>query len=145
MEIKRYTAPSASQLVAKLMNLGLKQNYEHAFSLKGDVNEVLITVDSSDDFRPISGKAIWRIEVAPSKHAASIARQIWDALDWTEIAPADGSCKDLFEHIHNCGWPLIDAHKCSAVNHLDPFLKTANELEDKGWECRWIVEIDLSS
>lgn len=125
--------------------MGLQQGYEHTFSLKKVPNEVLVTVVASDDFRPISGKAIWRIEVSPSKYAASIAREIWDELDWTDIAPTDGSCRNLFEHIHNCGHPIIDAHRCTVVIQFDSHLKTVNKLEEQGRECRWIVEIDVSS
>lgn len=146
MKIKSHTATSVDQLVHKLIwELGLQQGYEHTFSLKNDPNEVLITVDASDDFRPISGKAIWWIEVSPSRHAASIAREIWDELDWTDIAPTDGPCPNLFEHIHKCGHPLIDAHRCTAVIELDPYLKSVSGLEEQGWACRWIVWKDLSS
>jgi hypothetical protein len=136
---KTYLASSLSSLVSRIVDSFLWQGRVNTFALKTEPDNVLVVVDSHQDLAPISGKAIWPIHVLPGIHAAELAREIWDHLDWTDIAPNDGKAKDLFDHILDCDLPIEDADQCSAVVELDPWLVDEKTLSAKGWWCRRIV------
>lgn len=139
MREKIYLAPSLSALVAKIIHSNLLQGRDNCFALKQEPDEILVVVDSHQDFAPISGRAIWPIRVLPGKFAAELAREIWDHLDWMEIAPNDGKTNNLFDHILDCDLLIADADQCSAVIELDPWLMNDKMLSTKGWWCRWVV------
>lgn len=125
--------------LAKKVTGTIWQGSTTAFALNSDPDEVLCEVDSRQPFGPVSGHAVWVIHVFPGPLAADLARKIWWQLDWSDVAPEDGATRDLRDHLHLCGVDENTSAGCTAVQQLDPDLKSDADLISQGWWCRWNV------
>jgi hypothetical protein len=139
MQTDRVYRAATVRGLAKKVTGTIWQGSTTALALNSDPDEVLCEVDSRQPFGPVSGHAVWVIHVLPGPLAPDLAREIWWQLDWGDIAPEDGTTRDLRGHLHLCGVDENTSAGCTAVQQLDPDLKSDADLVSQGWWCRWNV------
>jgi hypothetical protein len=50
-----------------------------------DEDDVVVVLDTTAPLGPVSGNAIWRVEIQPHSWGQEVAELIWEALDWDEV------------------------------------------------------------
>jgi len=134
---KRLKCRNVTHIAKRIIEDAFRSGYVYEFVLEDD-GDVIAFLDSQAEFGPVSGEAVWPIEVRPTEYAAELADEIWGRLEYSQIAPSDGVTHDLWIHIIRCG-AQDDHDKCSEVARCNPYLVDADELQRTGWYCRFIV------
>jgi len=137
---KRLKCRSVSHIAKRITEDAFRSGYAYEFVLEDD-GDVLAILDSQAEFGPTSGEAVWPIEVRPTEHATELADEIWSRLEYSDIAPFDGTTHDLWMHIIRCG-AKDDPDSCSEVARCNPLLVDSDELQRSGWFCRFVVHCD---
>lgn len=66
-----------------------------------DEDDVVLVLDTTAPIAPVSGNAIWRVEVQPHPWGQEVAERIWDALGWEEVTEDSEAPKP---NVAETGW-----------------------------------------
>ena len=66
-----------------------------------DEDDVVAVVDTTAPIGPVSGEAIWRVEVQPHSWGQEVAERIWQGLAWEEVTVDSEAPK---RNVADTGW-----------------------------------------
>ena len=66
-----------------------------------DEDDVVAVVDTTAPVGPVSGEAIWRVEVQPHSWGQEVAELIWQGLAWEEVTEDSEAPK---RNVAETGW-----------------------------------------